>query len=154
MPPRDAPRGGRLPDTGGIFEIRKKKYFFLKFCKFRKRRSKDHTATRQETLQEAAVCQIPIGFLKVFPTILPPNLPAVATTRPSRPDRRPPRLKDSPGLGGALTPSNHHIIVSSYHHSIILSSCQHLTIPSYGVRATKDALKCFLPRTYVTLCCD
>ena len=82
----------------------------LKFKNFRKTQPTDYTACRQETLQEAAVFQIPIGFLQIFFTFYPPDMPAIPPTLTSHPDRRPPRLKDSPGLGGALTPSNNHII--------------------------------------------
>ena len=89
-------------------------YFFELFQEtwhFSKTQGTDYTGCRQETLQEAAVCQIPIGFLKFFFTLLPPNMPAVARRLASHPDRRPPRPKESPGLGGALTPSNKYIFI-------------------------------------------
>ena len=78
-----------------------------KTCEFCKTHKGTVARTRKKTLQEAAVCQIPIGFLQIFLTFYPPDMPSIPPTLTSHPDRRPPRLKDSPGLGGALTPSKY-----------------------------------------------
>ena len=67
VPPRDAPRGGQIRPT--LVDLKLSFFhFFQKTYEFQKTRGTDYTGCRQETLQEAAVCQIPIRFLKILLT--------------------------------------------------------------------------------------